>query len=258
MKPLLELEGLTLSFGGLNAVADLDLVLREGEILGLIGPNGAGKTTVLNLINRFYEPDRGRIVFEGRDITQIRPHEVITLGIARTFQNVELFRHLTVMDNLLVGMHSQIRYGVFQGVLYTPRVRSEEQNLKARARDLLSFLGLDSYASVNVSILPYGIQKLVELARALVSRPKLLLLDEPVAGMNEKESEELMHKLLLVRNELKATILLIEHDLKFVMNLCDRVAVLNFGRKIAEGTPEEVRMNPLVIQAYTGEEECSC
>ena len=251
---VLEAKDISISFGGLKAVDKVSFEINNGEIMGLIGPNGAGKTTIFNLITQFYKLDEGEIFFIGDDITKLRPHNIIKKGISRTFQNVELFKSMTVMDNLLVGQHSIIDYNIVQGIFRTKKVKEEEKKAREKAYEILKILGIEEYALFYASHLPYGIQKLVELGRALVSNPKLIILDEPAAGMNDVETKEFSKKILQVKENFDLTILLIEHDMSVVMSICDRVIVLNFGKRIAYGTPEEIQSNPEVIKAYLGEE----
>jgi branched-chain amino acid transport system ATP-binding protein len=254
IQPLLEVRDLTIRFGGLVAVQGLDVILRPGEIVGLIGPNGAGKTTVFNCISRFYDPDRGAIYFRGRDITRARSHDIIRLGIARTFQNVELCRSMTALQNLLLGQHVHTRGGVLRDGLRLPGARRREAEAVRWADEMLERLGLAPYRDRLVSSLPFGVQKRIELGRALVSRPALLLLDEPAAGADTHETQGLAELILDVYAQFNLSILIVEHDMPFVMGLCQRLYVLDFGRRIAEGTPSEIRSHPGVIEAYLGAE----
>lgn len=251
--PGLKVEGLSMRFDGLLALDQVSFSVGEREIVGLIGPNGAGKTTVLNLISRFYDPVAGRILFNGQDLLSCPPHDVVRRGIARTFQNVELFSSLTVLENLLVGQHAQVRTGLVTAAFSLPRVRSEERRLHQRAVEVLAILELDHLAGWPAASLPFGLQKRVELGRALVSRPRLLLLDEPAAGLSSAESQALGELLRRIRDEFACALLVIEHDMSLVMDLCERIVVLDFGRVIAQGTPEEVAHDQAVIEAYLGE-----
>jgi branched-chain amino acid transport system ATP-binding protein len=251
VKPILEIQGLTKQFGGLVAVDHLDLTIQAGEIRALIGPNGSGKTTVLNLVSGVYLPTKGSILFKGQNALCKRPHLLVQEGMKRTFQTARLFRDLTVLQNVMVGLHGQTRGGLFGIVFSLPKVTREERMISERAQETLEFVGLHGQADLLSKNLPYGQQRLLEIARALISQPDLLLLDEPAAGMNPSETLELMTLLGKIR-ERGITLFLIEHDMNLVMELSDSITVLNFGRKIAEGPPHEVQNHQEVIEAYLG------
>ena len=257
--PILDIKDLTIQFGGLKAVSKFNLTLEQGELVGLIGPNGAGKTTVFNLLTGVYAPTSGSVTYiaaEGRkySLGGKAPWRIARLGMARTFQNIRLFRQMTVLDNVKVAIHSSVKYRSLSAILRLPSFWSEEKRIDLEARALLAIFGLESKCEEKAASLPYGEQRKLEIARALACKPRVLLLDEPAAGMNPQETADLSRLITFIRDEFKLTILLIEHDMSLVMKICERLLVLDYGELIAQGLPEEIRNNPQVIKAYLGEE----
>lgn len=252
--PLLEISHLKHYFGGLAAVSDFNTRLYPNELVGLIGPNGAGKSTVFNLLCGLYRPSEGDITFDGRRLNGLRPHQITSLGIGRTFQNIRLWNGMSVLDNLRIAHFSQMNYGILDALTLSSRLRRSERKVHEEALDLLRLFGLEQHTDERPPNLSYGVQRRVEICRALVMKPRLLLLDEPAAGMNQGEINDLLELIHWVRDQFKVTIWIIEHQMRVIMGVCERIQVLDFGKIIAEGTPEEIRNNPHVIEAYLGEE----
>lgn len=248
-------EEITLRFGGITALLYVNFAVQRGEIFSIIGPNGAGKSSLYNVINGFYRPQKGKIFFKDKEITHLKPYQIARMGIARSFQNIELFKHMTVLENLMLGRHIHIRYSLIKSLFYFGPCLKEEVQHRRRVEDVIDFLEIEHIRKKPVGTLPYGLQKRVEMARALCLEPEILLLDEPMAGMNLEETEDMARFIIDVNNEWGMTVFLIEHDMGVVMDLSDRIMVLDFGEKIAEGTPEEIQQNPVVAKAYLGESD---
>jgi len=251
--PLLEAKGMGIDFGGLRALSDFEIEIMPNELIGLIGPNGSGKTTTFNLLTGVYAPTEGDIIFDGKSIAGKKPYYINNLGIARTFQNIRLFKGLSVIENVKTAFHAQMKYGVISGILRLPQYWREESATHTKALELLSVFDMEDMADMNAGNLPYGKQRQLEIVRALATHPKLLLLDEPAAGMNPSETQLLMDTIKLIRERFGIAILLIEHDMKLVMGICERMVVLDYGMIIASGKPEDIKNNPRVVEAYLGE-----
>lgn len=249
---ILSAKGIDLSFGGIKALSDVDVEIRKGEIFAIIGPNGAGKTSLFNCINGFYRPQRGGIYLEGKEITRLPSHRIAEFGIARSFQGLQLFNGLSVLDNIMAGRHFHFKTGILSNAVFFGRTRREEIEHRKVVEKIIDFLEVEPVRKQLVGALPYGMRKRVDLGRALAAEPKILLLDEPMAGMNRDEKEDMARFILDISEEMGTTIVVIEHDMGLVMDICERVMVLDFGRKIAEGNPEEIRSNETVIRAYLG------
>lgn len=250
--PVLEVRNLGIDFGGLTAVDNFEIVVGPTEICGLIGPNGAGKTTIFNLLTNVYQPTRGSILLNGVDTKGKKTYQINKLGIARTFQNIRLYKNLTVLDNVLIGMHNEMQYNLASSILRLPAYWKQEKAAKEKALGLLAIFDMQDMAEVKAGNLPYGAQRRLEIVRALATDPKILLLDEPAAGMNPSETAELMENIRKIRDTFQIAVMLIEHDMNLVMGICEGIAVLSYGRIIAKGTPEEIRNDPVVIEAYLG------
>ncbi len=251
----LSIKDLSIHFGGVTALDHINLNVSQGEVHALIGPNGAGKTTLLNCISRIYKANEGQVFFKGKDISGLKTHLIVSRQIARTFQNIELFKDMTVMDNILLGCHFKRKTGLFSDILFWGKSRQQEMELREQVENIIDFLNLQAYRNLSINNVPYGVQKNVELGRALVMEPKLLLLDEPSSGLNIEETQDLAFWIEDIKEEFGITILLVEHDMRLVMDICDKATALDYGRVLATGTPKEVVEDPEVVKSYLGEEE---
>tara|TARA_Y100001970_G_scaffold110087_1_gene137513 strand:+ start:7712 stop:8476 length:765 start_codon:yes stop_codon:yes gene_type:complete len=252
MSQVLSFKDVTLKFGGITALNSVSFEVNPGELYAIIGPNGAGKTSIFNCISGIYRPTEGNVTYGTSSIPELRPDQVANLGIARTFQNIELFENMTVIDNILFGAHSQLNYGAISSLFYTKKVRNSEREAREIAEDIIDFLEIEQYRYSYILSLPYGVQKRVELGRALAMNPEIVLLDEPAAGMNGEETEDIARFIIDLHEERKKTVILVDHDMNMVMDIAQRVMVLNFGEKLAEGTPKEIVVDENVIEAYLG------